>query len=505
MPTIVNSSWTTSVATNHATTPSVTPGAAFATTAGTLPVAPADKIKPLPALPRGKTNACHNKLSGLTIFTMDRPPSVPSFEFPEVDGRLLSTRHLAFCLALLKASSSDIELDSLVPARLKATNVNQNEKERLNAMPAELIQALVRDERKDTEAAIAEVVCLAPVFQKGDCRRLLSRLVNWVHDSVLLNDHALRGIAQLIQDADPGHFKADDLVKILELLSTRLQNTFQKTSDHVYPLMMAVSLVLGAMADNKVEGLDRVTLHAPLLSFLEKMKTNKDPFIVFQAEYAMQALLLVPDDEKPWQAVLRRSGTVIKGVGGLAIAIKELNIDDFIRSVGTIQDGLQGADKVFVLAADAYKGVIALKGSGQSFLESFKNGLSFNRNRDWYPQLRGIDAALRNGELSKFKILICEAPCLSNLAFQWGVCQRLGDLAADPVWEVDSRKDAVVFLGEIYRNDKEWGQEPRIKQYILDILMRLVSTSEDDIQGSCEINHIGQNESVASVPMNLRS
>ncbi|KAG0055387.1 hypothetical protein BGZ83_008779 [Gryganskiella cystojenkinii] len=483
-PTIVNSSSTTSVATNHATTPSVTPGAAFATAAGTVPVTPADKIKPLPPLPWRKTNVSLNKLSGLTtIFTTDRPPSVPSFEFPEVDGRLLSTRQLAFCLALLRTSASDIGLDPLVRAWLKATNVNHNEKERLNAMPAELIRALVRDELKDTEAAIAEVVCLAPVLHKGDCRRLLSQLVNWVHDSVLLNDHALKGIAQLIQDADPGHFRADDLVKILELLSTRLQKTFQKTADHVYPIMMALSLVLDAMADNKVEGLDRIMLHAPLLSFLTKLRTNKDPFIVFQAEYAMQALLLVPDDEKPWQAVLRRSGTVIKGVGGLASAIKELNIADFIHSVGTIQDGLQGADQVFDLVVDAYKGVIALKESGQSFLESFKNGLSFNRNRDWYPQLRGIDAAFRNGELSKFKILVCEAPCLRYPAFQWGVCQRLGDLAADPVWETDSRKDAIAFLGEIYRNDKEWGQEPRIKQYILDILMRLVSTSENDIQG----------------------
>ena len=106
-------------------------------------------------------------------------------------------------------------------------------------------------------------------------------------------------------------------------------------------------------------------------------------------------------------------------------------------------------------------------------LESLKNGLSFSHKRTWYAALRGADTLIQNGELTKFKTLVCEAPCRRDLAFQWGVCQRLGYLAADPVWDDVSRKDAIAFLGEMYWNDEEWGQEPRIKQCVLDILLQL--------------------------------
>jgi len=88
-------------------------------------------------------------------------------------------------------------------------------------------------------------------------------------------------------------------------------------------LTITVSHVLDAMADSNIQGLDRAKLYEPLLSYLGRLKANKDPYIVYQAAYAFQALLCVPDDEEPWQAALRRSGAVIKGVGGLASAIKD--------------------------------------------------------------------------------------------------------------------------------------------------------------------------------------
>ena len=49
------------------------------------------------------------------------------------------------------------------------------------------------------------------------------------------------------------------------------------------------------MVNTEVQGLNRVNLHAPLLSYLEGLKSNKDSYLVFQAAYAYQALLFVPD------------------------------------------------------------------------------------------------------------------------------------------------------------------------------------------------------------------
>jgi hypothetical protein len=98
--------------------------------------------------------------------------------------------------------------------------------------------------------------------------------------------------------------------------------------------------------------------------------------------------------------------------------------------------------------------------------------------------LRGIDLLIRNGELTKFRTLVWDAPCRRDLAFQWGICQHLADLASNSLWDVDARKDAISFLGEIYRNDAEWGQEPQVKQCILDVLLQLRSASGVVDQGN---------------------
>ncbi|KAG9324127.1 hypothetical protein KVV02_003373 [Mortierella alpina] len=421
------------------------------------------------------------------VFTKDCPPPVVQLTLPGPDERLTSTRQLALCLALLQEAALPLDsLDASTRAWLTATEKNQDEKERLRTLATDMIRALVRDELRDIKA-VNEVVCLAPVLDRADFRALLSLLVKMISDSLLLNVQALEGLAHMIQ-ASPGYIEADDLVKILNVLSTRLQETFQHSPQLISRLTMTVSRVLDAMADCNIQGLDRAKLHEPLLTYLRLLKSNKDPYIVYQAACAFQALLCVPDDEEPWQAALRRSGAVIKGVGGLASAIKGLNVAEFINGLSTIQDGFQGAGQIFGLAVDTYNGVTSLKESGQGLLESLKNGLSFSHKRAWYAALRGADTLIQNGELIKFKALVCQAPCRHDLAFQWGICQRLGYLAADQVWDDASRKDAIAFLGEIYRNDEEWGQEPRIKQCILDVLLQL---SHSTSQGEKDYKMIG--------------
>ncbi|KAF9342519.1 hypothetical protein BGX34_008023, partial [Mortierella sp. NVP85] len=114
---------------------------------------------------------------------------------------------------------------------------------------------------------------------------------------------------------------------------------------------------------------------------------------------------------------------------------------------------------------------------GQGLMESLKEGFSFERKRDWYSALRGADALIRDGELATFRKLVCEVPCRYDPAFQWGVCQRLGEMAANPKWDTATRRSAIAFLGEIYRNDEMWEKRPSTKQWILNILMQLSKSS----------------------------
>jgi hypothetical protein len=237
------------------------------------------------------------------------------------------------------------------------------------------------------------------------------------------------------------------------------------------------------MADTKVTGINRERLHEPLSTYLGDLKKSKDPFLVYQAAYAYQALLCVPDNETTWQAATRRTGKVIKGVAGLVSAVKGFDLERFIDGLADIQQGLGGVSKVIEVVKTGYEGVTSLAKSGHGFVECLKEGLSFERQREWYAALRGADTLIRDGELATFKKLVCGAPCRYDPAFQWGVCQRLGEMAANPTWDAVTRRSAITFLGEIYRDDDMWGQHSNVKQWILNILMQLSSVKNSESSG----------------------
>jgi len=409
------------------------------------------------------------------------PPSIVT-KLPEIDGRLSNTPQLACCLSLLRASDSQSStLEPIARTWIQAVEKDEDEKERLRVLSSDVIRAYKRDELKDAKV-VAEVVYLAPVLDKDMFRDLLNDFYRGVDCSGLLDFHQLDGLAQLVLGADIGYLDADDLVKILGLLSARLQDTHQQSQKHMYQLTLAASNVLDAMADTKVSGLDREKLHEPLLSYLNSLKESSDPYLVYQAAYAYQSLLHVPDDETLWQAAFRRTSKVIRGVAGLVKAVKGFDINGFIDGLKDIQQGLSGVSEVVQGVKSTYDGVISFAKSCQGFTDDLKEGFSFKRKCAWYPALRGADALIQNGEFATFKKLVCQVPCRLDLAFQWGLCQRLGEIAAHPMWDTLTRQNAVAFLGEMYRNDEDWGRGVEVKEWILIILMRLSPPSECAVQ-----------------------
>ncbi|KAG0220995.1 hypothetical protein BGX31_010315 [Mortierella sp. GBA43] len=402
-----------------------------------------------------------------------RPPAVV-YKLPQPDERLSNTPQLVCCLSLLQVSHSpNVILDPAAHNWLQAVERDADEQERLHALSTQVVRAFMKDELKDAKA-VAEVVCLAPALTKEAFHDLIREFHTRISQSAILNFQLLEGIAQLIQGADSGYLGSDDLVKILQLFSTRLIDTHQQSAQHMHQLTLAVSHVLDAMADTKVTGIDRVRLHEPLSAYLNRLKESKDPFLVYQAAYAYQALLCIPDNETTWQAAMRRTGRVVQGVAGLVTAAKGLDLEKFINGLADIQQGLGG---VVNAVKTGYDGIALLAKNGQGFVDCLKEGLSFSRQRDWYSALRGTDILIRDGEFLAFKTLVCRAPCQRDPAFQWGVCQRLGEIAANPMWDPVTRKSAIEFLGEIYRDDETWGQHASVKQWILNILMELASGS----------------------------
>ena len=404
-----------------------------------------------------------------------RPPMVVA-KLPEPDERLISTPQLACCLGLLSDSHElDDILEPIARNWLQVVENDEDEHERLKILSLDVIRTFKKEEIKDAKA-VAEVVCLAPVIERDIFRDLLKSFYDGIDHSGLLDIHQLQGLAQLIQGADTGYLDADDLVKILGLLATRLKETHQQSPQHIYQLTLAASYVLDAMADTKVEGLDRETLHEPLSSYMDALKGNSEPYLMYQAAYACQALLCVPDNESLWQATVRRTGKVVQGVSGLVSAVKGLDLNGFMDGLKDIQQGIAGASEMVQIAVTALDGVKSMAEGGQGFLEGLKEGLSFKRKCAWYSALRGADTLIRDGEFASFKTLACEAPCRMDPAFQWGVCQRLGEVASNPNWDSRTRRSAVAFLGEMYRNEEEWGDQASIKEWIIVILIKSSSS-----------------------------
>ncbi|KAF9346059.1 hypothetical protein BGX34_004211, partial [Mortierella sp. NVP85] len=225
------------------------------------------------------------------IFSVNIPPPTIEVKLPEPDERLINTPQLACCLGLLKvAHSPDTKLQSAALKWMKVIEKDTEEQERLRGIATDVIRAFKKEEIKDVKV-VAEVVCLAPILDKEIFHDILREFYSGIMSSKLLDFHQLEGIAQLIQGADQGYLSADDLVKILGLLSTRLMDTHRQSSPHMHRLTMAVSRILDAMADTNVTDLDCEKLHEPLSSYLSGLKKSSDPFLVYQAAYAFSRLL----------------------------------------------------------------------------------------------------------------------------------------------------------------------------------------------------------------------
>ncbi|KAF9573079.1 hypothetical protein EC968_009039 [Mortierella alpina] len=419
------------------------------------------------------------------IFNTDdaRPTPAPP-TLPEINKTFINTQQLAYWLAFLDTTDTlDERLPETTRKWFQTVKKDPEEHKRLKTLVKDLVRAFHRDELKNADA-VAEVTFVAPVLEISEFRSLLKIFVNSLKDSALLEVHSLEGITRLLGSA-PATIEADDLVKTLHHINANLQTSHGQSPDHIYTLTTTISRVLDAMADSHVTGIERENLHQPLYDYLEGLKGSDDPYLVYQAAYAFQALQCVPNDESAWEATVRKSGRIINSALQLVGAVKALDANSFIDGLCKLQNELGEVYSVALKIKGAYEEAKSLYNNGRELKEALQD-VSFNRKRAWYTALRGADTLLRGGHLAQFRILVCEVPCRHALAFQWGLCLRLGNLAIDSQWNEKHRSDAVAFLGRLYQDDEHWGHHVPVKRLILDILMQLSRSSESAVQAAAK-------------------
>jgi len=395
-----------------------------------------------------------------------------SCQLPGPGEPLQTTRQLAYCLALLQPSVPE---DELSPEALKwrhDTLPNLNEKCRLETLTVQVVQTFAQNTMKDA-AAVVEVAQLSPVLNADHSRFLLKTFIDAVNQSEILHLHSMEGLAKAIQGAAPGSIDSNDLVIILRCLHKRLRSV-HSASHHYRRLLLAVSRVLDAMVDSHIGDIDRIDLHAPLTDFLRESESSDNPYLTFQAAYATQALLNVSDDESFWHAGFRRVWLLLKGGSGFAKMRDPTEIKDALEGLERLYKASKGGARMF---KDA---LVAIK-SRESPTLSKKEGLKFKRA--WYRALHTAESYIQTGRLVQFKDLVSTAPCRHQLLFQWGVCQLLGQCAADTRWDLEERRDAIAFLRALYSDTELWKRQKKVDQVIFDVLTDVLSSNGPHFEG----------------------
>ncbi|KAG0214739.1 hypothetical protein BGX31_001040, partial [Mortierella sp. GBA43] len=439
------------------------------------------------------TNVVDTGLIPQHIFAENKRPPAIDFNLPESNERLMNTPQLAYCLGLLlvwRLSPDDI-LDPAVRQWLRTMDENEDDRYRIMALATDAIGIFVSDGIKDIESTV-EAACLVPFVDKAVYRHLLEGLCNEIEQSVVLESRQLQYLAQVIRGASAGYLEASDLIKILVLLQSRLNDIHQESPNGLDELVLSVSRVMDAMADTSVENLDRQQLYQSFSGYVNGLKATSNPYFVYQAASISQALQHVPDDETIWLPTQQRNMKPYLLRDNVKADVKD--------TLQQIQDRYEGSDANSNMRSQAT--------NGRPLLNWLEEYCDLESKHAWYPTLRMADALLCGGRFIDFKKLVFEAPCRRHPVFQWGLCQLLGDLAANQDWDRKTRLNAVAFLEDMYRNDTVWGQQAGIMELIAAIFTELASLPEGVTQGrnreSTEnsTNQALQRTSQRSNPMN---
>ncbi|KAF9119466.1 hypothetical protein BGX30_003819 [Mortierella sp. GBA39] len=427
---------------------------------------------------------CHVSLD---VFPENVPKPAIKTELPRPQQRIERTDQLVYCNSLLLQDSLPLSSTEQVPTLNKAELVwlaeiknDPIEQDRLQSFATRMVDKFIQEGIKDS-IELAEIVALGPILQKEPYRKLLSSSIQEFEDSSILDVDLLQGLVQLVQSASSGCLVSDDLAKILSILRIRLQGTHQQSTEHSYNLTFAISRVLDVMADHKVQDLDRVLEHEPLSAILSGLKGSTDPYLMYQACYAFQALQYVPNNEAVLQAVLRHSRGVVDGVVKIA-ALGKLDLGSVLEGLGNLQEALGG---MIGVAGTVYEGAGSLMESGQGVMESLER-YGAGQKRPWYAAIRAAYALAEVGQLKDLNRLICEAPCRRDPLFQWGICQLLGDFAIDNIWSASSRQQAITLLGRLFKEDPDWGRDESVKAWMLTIIDKLGSIADQDVAASAQ-------------------
>ncbi|KAF9899499.1 hypothetical protein EC991_008790, partial [Linnemannia zychae] len=336
---------------------------------------------------------------------------------------------------------------------------------------------------------IAEVAILAPVLELHLYRNLLNCFVTRLRRESLVNVHLLQGLVQLIEGASPGYLEHHDLVNTLTILHEHLEQcqksyskqksslTEESPSGDRSQIIIAISRLLDIMVNSEVRIVGRAGVYQALVTALSSLEDITDPILQFQVQYALQASQYIPDDESTLQLVLRFSGGAVMLPSEMT-GIWQL---DPVKLFNSLDNLRQRAGEECAAAEQLPEGWSTLQQDSSGSASSLLRGIREGTKHEWYLTLLFARTCVRNGHLAKFNQTVCGARCGDNQAFQLGVCQILGEIAMDPLWDCLTRQRAITFLRALCWPTTGWEQHPVVKRWIVTILTQVSQVSDTDV------------------------
>lgn len=421
------------------------------------------------------------------IFPDKVNPPLFTTRIPIRGNRIESTAQLAYTNVLLRrhiAPHSDeagdvdksLPLDPPQQALLDAILKEEEEVTQIRYLATRVVEEFASDAIKNKET-VSEVVLLGPALDLEYHRKVTNVLIGEFQKAPLTDIGLLEGLVEMVECAGTGYLLADDLVKVLAVLRQRLESTHQQSSKYPYHLVLALSRLLDVMVGNKVEGVSREADHEPLQALLIGMMDSEDIYLKHQAAYAFQALMHIPNDESTKDCVLRNAATIVQGIIGVA-SIVNLNFEGFANGASEFYNAAVG---VIEITDKVYSGAQSLRDGGEGLWASLKGGLKSRGRIIWYMALREAKEHIQHGRLDEFNDYVFKVFCSRSVEFQWGICLYLGEIAINPLWDLESREHAVEFLGTIYRDPffTPRKPDPTLYSWILNVL-RQVSELQDE-------------------------
>ncbi|KAG0197847.1 WD_REPEATS_REGION domain-containing protein, partial [Mortierella sp. NVP41] len=319
-------------------------------------------------------------------------------------------------------------------------------------------------------AATAEVVILGPVLSRADYHTLLSCFIERFEQASTLDVNLLQGVVQLVQSASPCFLCDDDMIGILRIFRVRLEETHPPMTGHIHHLVIALSKVLEVMMRGVMRGviedLDRKRDQQPLLDILLGLRgSGEDGLLEFQVEHALQSLLYLQEDETPLQMMWGYSWSAERSTFQAKLDMKRT-----LFAVERLQQMAGNTDDFLKTTIDSAR---AIRKTGEGAAQTFKKACQFGEKQAWYLALQAACFFVRNGQLIEFNRFVCVAACRFDLNFQRGVCQILGEIAVDPLWDIANRQRAITFLGELYKNNTKRKKNLEVETWIISILQQI--------------------------------